>query len=273
MTTDVYEYSASRSNWARAANDLKRGWERRNLWGGMAVRAFNNRYKGALIGGFWLTITTAMTAIGLGLLYGQLFGHAIETHLPYVTIGIVVWALISSYAGAGCEVFVGNANIFKEFPLPLSIFPYRLALSQLIYTGYRLIILAAMMAIFPASLAASAPLALLGIALLFWIGFWVSFIFGVINARYRDFGQMVGAAMTFIFFMTPIFWRTDRLGEYSWLVQYNPFYHLIQIVRGPLLGHDGFGLSFIVAAGLAVMAPLVAFFFYGRFSHRLAYWC
>lgn len=239
----------------------------------MAVRAFNNRYKGAVVGAFWLTITTAMTASGLGVLYGKLLGAPLAEQLPYVTTGIICWALISAYATGGCDVFVGASNIFKEFPLPLSLFAYRLALQQLIHTGYRSIVLLVIFWIFPSAIAPTAPLAIVGFLLILWIGFWMSFALGVVNARYRDFGQMVSAAMMFFFFMTPIFWKGDRLGELSFIVNYNPFYHFINTVRGPLLGLPGYDISFAVTCAAALIAPLIAFGFYGRFSHRLPYWC
>ena len=239
----------------------------------MAVRAYKNRYKGAIIGGFWLTITTAMTAIGLGLLYGKLFGAPIAAHLPYVTLGIVTWAAISAYATSGCEVFTSSSAVFKDFPMPLSLFPYRLLITQMIYFGYRSIVLLAILVIFRQSVAPTAPLAIFGIALVFWIGFWASFALGVVNARYRDFGQMVAAATTFFIFVTPIFWRADRLGDFSWVVDFNPFYHLINTVRGPILGEPGIAVSFIVATLIAAVVPFVAFYLFGRFSNRLAYWC
>lgn len=273
MSEHVYEYFAGRSHWAHAIDDLKAGWSRRRLWLDMAHRAFNSRYQGAAIGAFWLTITTALTALGLGILYGRLFGHELEIHLPYVTTGIVVFTLVTSFMTSGCMVFVGHANIFKEFPLPLSLFPFRLAASQLIYAAYRLIVLVGVLLIFPAAVQTSAPLALVGLAIIFWIGFWFSFVFGVLNARYRDFGQMVAAATTFLFFMTPIFWRVDRLGDLAWIVEYNPFYHLINIVRGPLIGEPGVAVSYVWALAIAAIAPALAFLFYGRFAHRLPYWC
>lgn len=273
MTDRVYEYVAGRSHWAYAIDDMKKGWARRALWYDMAMRSFKNRYKGAIVGAFWLTITTAITATGLGLLYGRLFGFSVETHLPYVTIGIVTWALISGYMTAGCEVFVHGASIFKEYPMPLSLFPFRLAVTQFINYAYRCIALVGVLIIFPATLSVTAPIAILGIVLIFWIGFWVSLGFGILNARYRDFGQMVFAGTTFFLFMTPIFWRADRLGEYSWIVDFNPFYHLINIVRGPILGEPGVAVSFLVAGALAVVTPVVSFYMFGRLSHRLPYWC
>lgn len=273
MSTDIYIYEAGLSNWSRAIEDLKDGWARRRLWTDMALRLFNNRYRGAGFGAFWLTLTTAMTATGLGVLYGYLFGRPLAEHLPYVTCAIVTWSLITGLANGGCVTFAGNSHIFKEFPLPASLFAYRLALTQFITTAYKAIVLVAVILIFSVTLKPVALLSLVGLALILWTGFWSSLFLGVINARYRDFGQLVGAFFTFAFFLTPIFWLPERLGEYAYLVNFNPFYHLIEVVRGPILQHPQLWLHFAVAIGFAVVTPVIAILVYGRLSHRLPYWC
>ena len=35
--------------------------------------------------------------------------------------------------------------------------------------------------------------------------------------------------------ITPIFWPTGKLVNYSWVYEYNPIYHVIEIIRQPLL--------------------------------------
>ncbi len=239
----------------------------------MAIREFNHKYRGAGFGAFWLTLTTATTATGLALLYGYLFGRPIEEHLPYVTCAILTWGLITGFANNGCAVFVGNAHAFKEFPLPSSLFVFRLAFTQVISVAYRAIVLVAVLLLFSVPVTLVSLLSLVGFVMLVWTGFWISLALGVINARYRDFGQLVSAFMTFAFFLTPIFWLPDRLGAYSAYVNLNPFYHMIQVIRGPILGHDELLLHFGVVAGFAVVAPLIGAFVFGKLSHRLPYWC
>ena len=273
LTPRVYEYQAGGSNWKRAWGDIKEGWARRQLWTDMTLRDFKNRYKGAGFGVFWLTITTAMTASGLGILYGYLFGRPLEVHLPYVTCAIVTWSMITGFGNGGAGVFVGSAFTFKEFPLPLSLFPLRLALNQVLHFGYRAIVLVAVIILFSVPLYPIAFLSLVGLAMLVWIGFWMSMVLGIINARYRDFGQLVAAGLTFSFFVTPVFWVPERLGDFAVYVNFNPFYHFLEVIRGPILLHDNLQLHFAVTAGFALIAPMIGWFVYGRLSHRLPYWC
>lgn len=268
-----YHYVATQSNFVRSLNDLRSGWQRHRLFVSMARREFRNQFKGSFLGPFWISFTTTMTAAGLGVLYGQLFDQKLSTHLPYVTIALVVWSMISAFITGGCNVFVANGYIFKEFPLPLSLFSYRLVISQLLTSVFRILVLIAILIIFPRTFHAGMLLSIGGFFLLVWIGFWSSLVLGVINARFRDFGQLAAASLTFIFFVTPIFWMPGRLGPYSFIVDLNPFYHFIEVVRGPLLGSPTMGLHFLVTGGFAIVTPLLGMYLFGRWSHRLPYWC
>lgn len=273
MTQYIYDYKAGVSNVQRAREDLVVAWRQRKLWTDMAVRGFRDRYKGAFFGPFWLTFTTGLAATGLGVLYGVLFDVPIKTHLPYVTVAWVVWEMIGGFITGGCNVFLGNAKYFNEFPMPYSLFSFRLILTQAFTMCFRLIVLVAIVVVLSVPITPMAILSFFGFVLIFWIGFWSSLGLGVLNARFRDFGQLAAAALRAIFFVTPIFWVPSRLGEYAYIVDFNPFYHIINVVRAPILQLEGIGLSFAVVIALAVITPAVSILLFGKFSHRLAYWC
>ncbi|MHA7872943.1 MAG: ABC transporter permease, partial [Hyphococcus sp.] len=65
----------------------------------------------------------------------------------------------------------------------------------------------------------------------------------------------------------------ERLGEYAVWVNLNPFYHLIEVVRGPILGGGDLVTHFLFTGALAVIAPIIGVSVFGKLSHRLPYWC
>ena len=99
-------------------------------------------------------------------------------------------------------------------------------------------------------------------------------ILAVICARYRDMTQIVQNAMQVLFYLTPIIWSVallpDRVGV-AWL-QINPFYHLINVVRAPLLGHEVTLINWAVVIGLAVVGGALAIPFFGKYRKRVPYW-
>src|SRR3954471_6328272 len=99
--------SGTRS-WRRAADDLVRGWEQHQLWGHLGCQDIRQRYRRSVLGPIWISITMAVTAIALGVLYAGLFDTNLSEQLPNVLVGFIVWGFISGCILEGAEVFVVN---------------------------------------------------------------------------------------------------------------------------------------------------------------------
>jgi len=122
----IYEFDASSGRFSFALNDLSRAVSRPKLAWAMIKNGFLSRYQGTALGGLWVTLTTAMTVCGLGLLYGRLFGAELSIYFPYVAVGIVVWGLISSIINEGASVFLAASGYFNETAIAKSLFPLRI---------------------------------------------------------------------------------------------------------------------------------------------------
>ena len=271
--TTVYVYDAHRGHLSYAIADLRSALEQWRLVRTMVLTEFHNRYKGTLLGAFWLTATSAISMLGLGVVYSQVFQSAFEEYLPYVSIGLIVWALISGFLNAGPTVFIWASTTFSQIRMPLSIFPLRLTGDILLSFFYRsLVVIAIMFFLVPPRPIEQYILALIGVAMLSWIGYWTAVFLGVIGTRFRDFSQLIGAFVTFSFFLTPIFWESSRLGEHAYIANFNPFYHFLNVVRGPLLAQPSVGLSFAVTAVFCLIVPVLGFALFSKFKHRIPYW-
>ena len=69
------------------------------------------RYRRSLIGPFWLTLSMGIMVGTVGLIYGQLFKVEASSYLPYLTVGLLVWGLISSCISDGCQTFIEFALV------------------------------------------------------------------------------------------------------------------------------------------------------------------
>ena len=58
----------------------------------------------------------------------------------------------------------------------------------------------------------------------------------------------------------------------SFLVEFNPLYHLIAIVREPMLGKAPEPLNWIIVLLITLIGWLVAVRVLTRFRHRIVYW-
>ena len=115
-------------------------------------------------------------------------------------------------------------------------------------------------------------MSLAGLALILLNGFWFTVLVGMMCTRFRDIGPIVASLTQIVFFLTPIIWMPDSLGESLWMVYLNPAYAFLEIARGPLLG-DTIPLAvWAMALGVTVVGYLVTFLFFSRFRARIPFW-
>ena len=97
----------------------------------------------------------------------------------------------------------------------------------------------------------------------------------VLCARYRDLPQIVASLLLVMFYLTPIMWMPSLLPQQNTNVKLlilNPFFHLMEIVKAPLLGNLPSILNWKVSIILGVFGWLVTMFMYGHYKRRIAYW-
>ena len=143
------EASAQSKTMARAWRDLREGFGKRELWLHLGWQDIKQRYRRSVLGPFWITIATGATAVAMGLLYSKLFKLELSEHLPYVTMGLIVWNLINASILEGAEVFIANEGLIKQLPTPLSVHVYRLVWRQMILFAHNIIIFVIIAIIFP----------------------------------------------------------------------------------------------------------------------------
>ena len=73
-------------------------------------------------------------------------------------------------------------------------------------------------------------------------------------------------------FLTPVIWSAAAMPDRAVFVYLNPFHHIIEVCRAPLLGNTPDLLSWYVTIALAVLFTVLALALFSRYRHRIAYW-
>jgi lipopolysaccharide transport system permease protein len=114
---------------------------------------------------------------------------------------------------------------------------------------------------------------LLGLALVASNLSVISLLLAALATRYRDLPPIIASLTQVMFYVTPILYEPSQLPKSMQLIaHYNPFYHLIDVLRRPLIGDSPELMSYAVAVGMFVVTSLIAFLFFRRFRGRIAYW-
>jgi ABC-type polysaccharide/polyol phosphate export permease len=260
------------SHAALALRDLSEGAVRWWLWGLVSWWDIKQRYRGSVLGPFWLTLSTAVMIGGLGALYSRLFHVEIATYLPYLALGILGWGLISTLLGECCTAFISAEHVIKQIRMPLSVHIYRVIARNLIVYGHNMVVFVVVAILFHVPVGWSDLMVLPGLVLLIFAAFPTSLLLAALCARFRDISQVISSLLQLVFFVTPIMWRPELLGEHIALALYNPFNCFLDLVRAPLLDESVSSTSWEIALATTAAVWLIAFPFFARFRARIAYW-
>ncbi|MEU7629842.1 ABC transporter permease [Nocardia sp. NPDC049220] len=264
----------------RAFLDFRSGVAQRELWLSLGWQDIKQRYRRSVLGPFWITIATGLQAAAMGVLYAALLGQPLREYLPYVTVGLIIWNVISASILEGSEVFIANEGLIKQLPSALSVHVYRMVWRQLLFFAHNMVIYLVMLAAFGVwqNLRWSSLLAIPAIALVFLNSMWVSIVFGIFSTRYRDIAPILGSTTLMLFVLTPVMWTTKTLesqigtGDRAKLAELVPTFHYLEIVRAPLLGEPQELRHWLVVGGITIVGWIVAIFAMKQYRSRVPYW-
>ena len=267
--------SGARSLWSSYADaiaDLIEGLKMWELWSTLGWHDIRQRYRRSVIGPFWLTLSMGVMIGGLAYLYAGLFHQDIQTYLPYVATGMIVFSLISTLASEGASIFIGSSSLILQLRAPLSIYIYQMLWRNLLIFFHNISIYALIVLFIKVDLGWNFFLAFVGLSLLILNALWTGIILGGLSARFRDVPPIVASIMQVAFFLTPVFWTIGSLSDRALFVHFNPFYYFVEIVRMPLLGKTPPAEIWLGVLSINLVSALVAIAMYPRFRARVAYW-
>jgi ABC-type polysaccharide/polyol phosphate export permease len=266
------EWPAPPSRAVVAWRDLAEGWRRRWMWSALALQDIKLRYRGSLLGPFWVTISTLVMVVAMGVIYPLLFHVAARGYIPYLALGLIVWQLLSSLTLEGCDTFLREQSVIQQVPVPFSIHAYRCVCRNFLVLAHNLAIVPLGMIVLGIPPSWRVLEIIPALVLIAVNGLWISIVFGMVSARFRDVPPIVASFMQVLFFLTPVIWSVGALGGARHLLVLNPFVAAIDVVRSPLLGVAPADTSWLILLAATVLGCLGGFALFARFRTRIAYW-
>jgi lipopolysaccharide transport system permease protein len=230
------------------------------------------RYRGSMLGPFWLTISTAVMVAALGFLYSELFKLDLKTYLPYLALSQVLWGFVASMVSEACTTFTESEAVVRSVRMPFTVFSIRTLFRNAIALLHNVVVIVVVFAIFRLWPGWELLLAIPG--LLIWTidSLALTLILGGFCARFRDIQPIVNSVMQIAFFITPVIWKADQLGPKGRIMDFNPFYDLLEVVRGPILNSPISHTIWAGAIGYSAILCLISWSFFVYARGRITFW-
>lgn len=241
---------------------FSRVWAARYFWVHLALADLRSRWRRSFFGVTWSIIQPLGLTLLLTLVFSRLFNTDIVTYAPYILSGIVVWEYISANTVAGSLSFVQADAYIKQCNHPLGIYTLRTVLGSLIVLMLASISLYGWVAVVLPQNIGWCWLATLTlypiIALIAWP---VSTLLSYVSTRFRDVPHALGLVMQSLWFVSPVYFEAKMFknGGLHALVDYNPIYHILQLIRAPLLqGEWPTWQNYAFSVGTAIVFGFIA---------------
>ncbi|MFZ7096824.1 ABC transporter permease [Luteimonas dalianensis] len=233
------------------------------------------KYRRSRLGLLWALVPPALYAFGIGWFFATLVGVSPRELVPHMGMGYVVFRLVTASLNEATTVFTGHASFILDGRVRLTDYVLRVIGGGVFYFVLSIPVLVVAFSISatfdPWGLLLvpfSVLLVLLNLA-------WMGVVVGVIGARIPDVHQLIGSILMFSFLFTPILWFAEQAPINSLrggIARVNPLFHLVEIVRAPLLGNPIEPTTFVYLAGFLVFGWILAALVYRRYARFVPIW-
>lgn len=240
----------------------------------LAYSDIRQRYRRSSLGPFWITISMGVTIACIGIIFGNIFKAPMQEFLPFLSAGLILWNFISSVLTDATTVFPNAEGIIRQLPIPLFTHIYRMIMRNIYILGHNILVLPVVYLCVGKSVSLECLLFIPGFFVLLINLAWMSLVLSILCARFRDLTQIMASLLQIFFYVTPIIWMPSLLPARTSLMVLdpNPFFHLLSIVRGPLLSHPTTIGNWAVSCLIGLLGTVVSVIFFNAYRRRIAYW-
>lgn len=256
-----------------AISDVVFGLRDWQMWARLGWQENKRRYRRTMIGPFWTTLSLGIFIGALGIVWAKLWGQDPKNFMPYFCAGMIVWAFVSTIISESCVVFVSAEALIKQLQFPYSLLACSVVWRNLIVFFHNIVIFVFVGLYAEIQVTWNVLWVIPALLLICVNGIWVSVFLGMLCSRFRDVQQVITSILNVAVFVTPIIWSIEQLGPRgAELMKFNVLYHIINLVRSPLLGKAPELINWAVVLTVLILGWALTLFLYSRFRRRIPYW-
>ena len=241
-----------------ALKNVWAGFRRKDLWSRLAVTDIQQTYRRSVLGMAWIALSFGLFIAVKILIFGSFATVDRRTFAIWLGIGFWIWVFLIDAVVGGCNSFIASRPWIIGTNIPLSVYVLQTTTRALIRFSFSLPVVIGVMFFFKWSFDPQWLWSLVGFLALVVNCLWVQLFLATVCVKYRDFAHLTQSIMQVMFFLTPILYMPEQLGDKAYLLNYNPFTHYIAIIRDPIYYQTFPLLSWQVVAVITVLGWIIA---------------
>ena len=268
--TLVYDSMAGR---ATIASEFRELFRYRDLLRLLVLRSIKTRYKRSLLGVGWTLLNPLITMAVLSFAFSHLLGSQIPRYPVYILVGLTAWNFFSQSTAYAMGTMVWGSDLLRHVYVPRTIFAVACVGNGLVNMLFALGPLILIMLIMGQPFHATwwfLPVAV-GILSIFVLG--VSLLMSTLAVFFVDAVDTYTLLLQALFWLTPIIYPEEVIpDQWRWVLDCNPMYYMIDLVRRPLyhgaIPHAG---TVLTACALSLLSLAVGAWYFTRKADEFQY--
>ena len=238
-----------------------------------SVQFRNNR-----LGFLWILLSSVVFVLVLGQLYPQLLGVSVLEYSIHLYLGLTLWNFISHSITQSASLSIAHKSFLSStVAVSLVDMVFRTVMKNLIICWHNLIPFFVFgLFVMPESVCfTSFMTAVIGMVFVVIFVISLGLVCCLCTAVLADLSEILNAVFRIGFLATPIIWMQDKISVIDssreglrFYIDFNPFYHLIELVRAPFLGDNIFNHIAVIFI-LIFLSLLIASFSYSPLKRRI----
>jgi ABC-type polysaccharide/polyol phosphate export permease len=238
----------------------------------LALDDIEGRYRRTVLGPLWLTLGQAATIFAMVLVFSGLFNQDPHKFALYLAAGLAIWNFIAGIVTGSPTIWIASKGYLESYDIPWTFYILRYTLTAVFIFCHHIITYILLKLWLNPEISWSYLWVIPGFAVLILAAFSTAWVLSMLGARYRDSGPAIGVVMSFLFLITPVFWGREGLPTRQYIVDYNPFYHFLELVRAPLMGSVPTAANWAWSIGCTTALFVIGLLSFARTRHRLYHW-
>jgi ABC-type polysaccharide/polyol phosphate export permease len=209
-TVEIVDANNKKIDWRRRIKEL---YSYRYLLQNMIVRDLKVRYKNSILGVLWSLLNPLLMMVVFTLVFSIMMQSGIRQYSVFILVGLLPWNFFSSSLMIGATSVTSGASLVKKVYFPREALPIAVVMSGLV--NFALAFLVLLIFLYASGLGLTRHAlwipALLVTQVIFTLG--LCLFLSALHVFYRDVAMILDAGMLAWFFLTPVFYPLEWLGE------------------------------------------------------------
>jgi homopolymeric O-antigen transport system permease protein len=242
----------------RTVRDVARSVQLWHIWTHLGFLDLRMRFRRSAVGPGWVFLNLSVLVVAIGFIYANLLGQDVHEFVPYLTAGLILWTYLTNSIVEGGTAFINCEGYIKQISLPIYVYVLRAFVSVALTTAITSLAFLLVALFYRVPMSVGTLFVVPGLLIVMTTSLLLITIFAHLNTRFRDIAHMATVLLQVLFYATPVIFPAQllllRRPDLAFVIELNPMYHLIEVVRHPLLaGAPAAAQSYVAAAIVLVV--------------------